>query len=80
MIIFPFSEAYFVLWEEDQRDRKIRGSDYQPWFEHLDQLPHQHTFGVNAEWVGEYVSRPRRVAREVVDQTAGIIGLGCPDC
>ena len=58
-----FRGARFILWLQDQRDRRARGDDYKQWYEHPDSLPFQHTYGANAEWIGEYQSRPRRVER-----------------
>ena len=52
------------MWLQDQQDRRIRGDDYKEWFEHPDSLPFQHTYGANAEWIGEYQSTPRKVSRD----------------
>ena len=60
--------AQFVLWSQDQRDRRTRGDAYREWFEHPDTLPFQHTYGENSEWIGEYISQPRIVERTTVHQ------------
>ena len=51
------------MWSQDQRERRVLGEEYQEWYEHPDTLPFQHTYGVNSEWIGEYVPRPRKVTR-----------------
>ena len=58
-----FRPEYFALWAMDQTDRQLRGQDYKEWFEHSDRLPFQHTYGNNADWIGEYIPRPRTVER-----------------